>query len=229
MSVVMEDVQKTYSTGGYATAALLGISANIKSGEFACIMGPSGSGKSTLMNLVGALDRPTRGRIIVDGQDLSMARDDQLADFRNRKISFIFQSFNLIHRLSALENVMLPLLVKEGSMTERIRTSMKALESVGLKHRIRHTPDRLSGGEQQRVAMARALVTNPKIILGDEPTGNLDTKTAESVVGLLKQLNRDIGLTLIIVTHSQEIAEKADKILYVRDGLLEKIETKKKN
>jgi len=229
MSVVMEDVQKTYSTGGYATAALLGITARIESGEFACIMGPSGSGKSTLMNLLGALDRPTRGRIIVDGQDLSKAGDDQLADFRNKKVSFIFQSYNLINRLTALENVMLPLLVREGSKPDRIRASMKALESVGLRHRVRHTPDRLSGGEQQRVAMARAVVTKPKIILGDEPTGNLDTKTAESVMNLLKKLNRERGLTLVIVTHSAEIAKHADKILYVRDGLLEKIEVKKRH
>ena len=192
-------------------------------------MGPSGSGKSTLMNLLGALDRPTRGRIIVDGQDLSKSSDDQLADFRNRKVSFIFQSYNLINRLTALENVILPRLVKEGSKTDRIRASMKALESVGLRHRVRHTPDRLSGGEQQRVAMARALVTKPKIILGDEPTGNLDTKTAESVMGLLMKLNREIGLTLVIVTHSADIAKLADKILYVRDGLLEKVEVRKKN
>ena len=164
----------------------------------------------------------------MDGQDLSKARDDQLADFRNKKVSFIFQSYNLINRLTALENVILPLLVKEGSKTDRIRSAMKALESVGLRHRVRHTPDRLSGGEQQRVAMARAIVTKPKIILGDEPTGNLDTKTAESVMDLLKQLNRDRGLTLVIVTHSADIAKLADKILYVRDGLLEKIDVRKK-
>ena len=225
MSIVCENVHKVYDSGGYHTLALNGVSFRIDSGEFVCIMGPSGSGKSTLLNLIGALDRPTEGRILVDGVDISELNDYALAELRNRKVGFIFQSFNLIQRMSALENVEVPLLIRDMSSQEIRSKARRVLDWVGLSHRIGHTPDRMSGGEQQRVAIARTLITQPKIVLGDEPTGNIDTKTAVSIMNVLKSLSEKIGITMVIVTHSREVASFAQRIIYIRDGIIERIET----
>jgi len=225
MSIVCDDVTKVYDSGGYNTVALGGVSFQVESGEFLCIMGPSGSGKSTLLNLIGALDRPSKGRILVDGVDISKLNDYALAELRNQKIGLIYQSFNLIQRMSALENVEVPLLVRDLSDEEIRSRSRRMLDWVGLSHRVEHTPDRMSGGEQQRVAIARTLVAQPKIILGDEPTGNIDTKTALSIMDLLKNLNEKMGITMVIVTHSREVASYARKILYIRDGVIERIES----
>ena len=224
MSIVCENVHKVYESGGYHTVALNGVSFHMDSGEFVCIMGPSGSGKSTLLNLIGALDRPSKGRILVDGVDISELNDYALAEFRNQKIGFIFQTFNLIQRMNALENVEVPLLVRHMSDQEIRRRARRILDWVGLKHRIKHTPDRLSGGEQQRVAIARTLVAEPKIILGDEPTGNIDTKTTHSIMKLLRYLREKIGITMVIVTHNLEVASYAQRIIHIRDGVIERIE-----
>jgi len=225
MSVACENVHKVYESGGYHTVALNGVSFRIDSGEFVCVMGPSGSGKSTLLNLIGALDRPTKGRILVEGVDISELNEYALAELRNQKIGFIFQTFNLIQRMNALENVELPLLIRNMSSQEIRSRARRLLEWVGLAHRIEHTPDRMSGGEQQRVAIARTLVAQPKIVLGDEPTGNIDTKTTHSVMELLRYLNEKIGITMIIVTHNLEVASYAQRIIHIRDGVIERIET----
>jgi len=225
MSIVCENVSKVYDSGGYNTVALDGVSFRMDAGEFVCIMGPSGSGKSTLLNLIGALDRPTKGQIFVDGVDISELNDYALAELRNKKIGFIFQTFNLIQRMSALENVEVPLLIRNDSDQEIRSRARRILDWVGLTHRIKHTPDRLSGGEQQRVAIARTLVAEPKIILGDEPTGNIDTKTTHSIMKLLRYLNEKIGITMVIVTHNLEVASYAQRIIHIRDGVIERIET----
>lgn len=225
MSIVCENIHKVYESGGYDTPALNGVSFRIDYGEFVCIMGPSGSGKSTLLNLIGALDKPTKGLISVDGVNISGLNDYALAELRNQKIGFIFQTFNLVQRMSALENVEVPLLVRNMSIQEIRSKARRVLDWVGLTHRIRHTPDRMSGGEQQRVAIARTLVTQPKIILGDEPTGNIDSKTTVSIMKLLKGLNEKIGITMVIVTHSLEVASYAQRIIHIRDGMIERIET----
>jgi putative ABC transport system ATP-binding protein len=224
MSVICEDLHKVYQGGGFNTSAIAGMSLNIDSGEFVCIMGPSGSGKSTLLNLIGALDRPTKGKILVEGVDISKLNEYALAELRNRKLGFIYQSFNLIQRMSALENVELPLLIRNIPNQEIRSKARTMLGWVGLAHRVEHTPDRMSGGEQQRVAIARTLVTQPKIILGDEPTGNIDTKSTHNIMLVLKRLNEKLGVTMIIVTHSLEVASYAKKIIYIRDGEIEKIE-----
>lgn len=223
MSLWCENVSKIYSSGSYKTAALIGISFRIEPSEFVCIMGPSGSGKSTLLNLLGALDRPTEGRVLIDGVDISKLNEDALAELRNQKLGFIYQSFNLIQRMSALENVEVPLLVRNMPSQQIVSDAARMLGWVGLSHRVKHTPDRLSGGEQQRVAIARTLVTQPKIILGDEPTGNIDSKTTVSIMNLLKGLNEKMGVTMVIVTHSLEVASYARRIFHIRDGLIEKI------
>ncbi|MCS7116603.1 MAG: ABC transporter ATP-binding protein [Nitrososphaerota archaeon] len=225
MSIVCEDVHKVYESGGYYTPALRGISLHIEAGEFVCIMGPSGSGKSTLLNLIGALDRPTKGRIFIDGVDLSELDDYALAELRNQKIGFIFQTFNLIQRMSALENVEVPLLIRGISDREIRERAKRILGWVGLAHRMHHTPDRMSGGEQQRVAIARALITQPKIILGDEPTGNIDSKATHSIMRLLKYLNEKLKITMVIVTHNMEVAAYAQRVFHIRDGRIERIVT----
>jgi putative ABC transport system ATP-binding protein len=225
MSVICDDVYKVYDSSGYNTVALGGVSFRVESGDFLCIMGPSGSGKSTLLNLIGALDRPSKGRILVDGVDISKLNDYALAELRNQKLGFIYQSFNHIQRMSALENVEVPLLVRDVSDEEIRSRSRRMLDWVGLSHRVEHTPDRMSGGEQQRVAIARTLVAQPKIILGDEPTGNIDSKTTLSIMDLLKNLNEKMGITMVLVTHSREVASYARKILYIRDGVIERIES----
>ncbi|MEM1654945.1 MAG: ABC transporter ATP-binding protein [Nitrososphaerota archaeon] len=219
-AIKFENVWKIYRLGKVEVPALRGLSLEIKRGEHVAIMGPSGSGKSTFLHLAGALDRPTRGRVLIEGRDPSRMSDEELSRLRNGLIGFVFQTFNLIPRLTALENVMLPLAIKGVNGEERVRRAREALEKVGLAHRINHRPMELSGGEQQRVAIARAIVTNPRIILADEPTGNLDSASAAEVVELLTRLNRDLGITLVVVTHNPETASPAGRIVRMRDGVV---------
>jgi putative ABC transport system ATP-binding protein len=215
-----EDLKKVYQMGQVEVHALAGVSCNIQRGEVVAIMGPSGSGKSTLMNILGCLDLPSSGKYVLDGEPVETLSDDQLADIRNRKVGFIFQSFNLLSRTTALANVELPLRYA-GKVPDRRERARGALESVGLGDRMTHRPTELSGGQQQRVAIARALVNNPAIIMADEPTGNLDSKVGKEILELLLTLNRDNGTTLIIVTHDQAIATHAQRIIHLRDGLVE--------
>jgi putative ABC transport system ATP-binding protein len=215
-----ENLTKIYQMGEVKVHALNGLSLKIARGEVVAIMGPSGSGKSTLMNIIGCLDRPTSGKYILDDESVSSLTDDQLATIRNRKVGFVFQSFNLLSRASALANVELPLRYSGNVKGGRDRARL-ALESVGLADRIHHRPNELSGGQQQRVAIARALVNEPAIILADEPTGNLDTKSGQEIMELLLQLNRERGTTLIIVTHAADIAERSQRIIRIRDGVVE--------
>jgi putative ABC transport system ATP-binding protein len=220
--ILAEDLMKIYQMGQVEVRALAGVSLKIKRGEVVAIMGPSGSGKSTLMNILGCLDLPSSGQYILDGEAVETLNDDQLADVRNRKVGFIFQSFNLLSRTTALANVELPLRYA-GRMPDRKERSRAALEAVGLGDRITHRPTELSGGQQQRVAIARALVNNPAIIMADEPTGNLDSKVGKEILELLLALNRDNGTTLIIVTHDPAIAALTRRIIHLRDGLVEEM------
>jgi putative ABC transport system ATP-binding protein len=214
------DLTKVYKIGDIEVHALRGLSLNITRGEVVAIMGPSGSGKSTLMNIIGCLDRPTSGEYILDGENVSNMKDDQLASIRNRKVGFIFQSFNLLSRHTALLNVELPMRYS-GLQRGRKERARQALEAVGLADRVHHRPNELSGGQQQRVAIARALVNDPAILLADEPTGNLDSKSGEEIMRLLLNLNRERGTTLIIVTHDPEVAARAGRIIHIRDGVAE--------
>jgi len=209
---------KTYGDGA-AVPALIDVSLSIPSGKFLAICGPSGSGKSTLLNLIGTLDHPTSGRLIVDGVDINSLKGDSLADFRRAKIGFVFQLFNLVPALTALENVMLPLLPYQRGLSFKLeKRAQELLESLGLRERLHHLPGQLSGGEQQRVAIARALINYPKLILADEPTGNLDSQSGEEIGRLLRHLNRDLGLTVLLVTHDANIAAYADQVVHLRDG-----------
>ncbi len=214
------EIVKTYKMGEILVNALRGVSFNIQRGEVVSIMGPSGSGKSTLMNTLGCLDRPTSGEYILDGEPVASLNDDQLASIRNRKVGFVFQSFNLLSRQTAITNVELPLRYS-GTNDGRRARAMEALKAVGLGDRMTHRPYELSGGQQQRVAVARAIVNNPAIIMADEPTGNLDSKVGKEIMNLLLNLNKDSGTTLIIVTHDAAIAEQTQRVIRLRDGELE--------
>ena len=220
-AIALEDIHKVYRSGEITFHALRGVSLTIERGEFVAIVGASGSGKSTLMNTIGCLDRPTRGAYSLAGHDVSALDADARAFVRNRLLGFIFQGFNLLARTSALENVELPLIYRGTGATERRRRAVRALRLVGLGQRLHNTPSQLSGGQQQRVAIARALVTEPQVLLADEPTGNLDSKTTEEVLALLQWLNRDRGLTIVLVTHEADVASCAGRIVTVRDGLIQ--------
>jgi putative ABC transport system ATP-binding protein len=215
--ISIEDLRKIYHVGDQEIHALCGVSLTIQPGEFVAIMGPSGSGKSTMMNVLGCLDKPTLGEYVLDGHAISKLHDDDLAIIRNRKIGFVFQSFNLLSRTSAVENVELPMLYSGVSSKERRQRAIDALQSVGLGTRLYNKPNELSGGQQQRVSIARALVNNPVIIMADEPTGALDTRTSVEIMSIFQRLN-DMGKTIILVTHEPDIAEYAKRIVRFRDG-----------
>ena len=217
--IELQGVTKVYKLGAIEVPALHGISLKIQHGEFVGIMGPSGSGKSTLMNMIGSLDWPTEGKIFLDGQDITRISESNLAQLRGRKIGFIFQQFNLLSSLSALENVGLPLVFQGITQEKRNERAKKVLEMMGLGDRMGHKPNELSGGQQQRVAIARALVVEPEVILADEPTGNLDSKTGEDVMSTLKKLN-DEGKTIVLITHEKDIAAHARRKVFLKDGLV---------
>jgi putative ABC transport system ATP-binding protein len=217
--VHLEEVTKVYRMGDVELRALAGVSLDLQPGEFTAIMGASGSGKSTMMNLLGCLDRPTTGRYLLDGKEISSLSNDELAHLRNQTLGFVFQSFNLLSRTSALENVELPLLYSNVPAVERRARARESLERVGLGDRLDHHPNQMSGGQQQRVAIARALVNRPRILLADEPTGNLDSRTSEDVMALFQALGQT-GITVIIVTHEPDIAAYAARVITMRDGLV---------
>jgi putative ABC transport system ATP-binding protein len=218
--VKLINVTKIYTMDHVKVPALRGVSLAISRGEFVSIMGPSGSGKSTLMNIIGCLDKPTEGRVIIDGKDVTKLSDNALAEYRRKKIGFVFQQFNLISRLTALENVALPMWFAGIEKKQRLRRAAILLEQVGLGDRVEHKPTELSGGERQRVAIARALANDPELILADEPTGNLDSKSGDAVLDLLEELNRE-GKTVVIVTHDLGYGKRAERMIKLRDGLME--------
>ena len=214
------DVWRTYELDGVSVSALRGVSLTIDQGEYVAVIGPSGSGKSTLMHLLGGLDRPSGGRLVIGGRDVTTMTAPELATLRNETIGFVFQAFHLLARTSAVDNVALPLVYRGVSARQRRERAAAMLGRVGLGHRLHHRPNQLSGGEQQRVAIARALVTEPAVLLADEPTGNLDSATGEAVLELLEQLNAESGVALVMVTHDQEVAARAHRRIAVRDGLI---------
>ncbi|MGE5243958.1 MAG: ABC transporter ATP-binding protein [Betaproteobacteria bacterium] len=220
--ISVRDLAKEYRLGDVTVRALDGISLDIEAGEFVSVVGPSGSGKSTFMHILGCLDRPTRGHYVLGGRDVSRLSDDELSAIRNRQIGFVFQGFNLLARTSAVENVELPLLYSTGGervpAAERRRRALEALSAVGLRDRADHHPNQLSGGQQQRVAIARALLNSPSIVLADEPTGNLDSHTSVEVMDIFQQLKQDRGITIVLITHEQQVAEYGSRIVRFRDG-----------
>ena len=220
--ISIKNLVKTYVVGEVEVRALRGVTLDVQPGEFLAVTGPSGSGKSTLMHILGCLDRPTSGQYFLDGQDVSQMSKDELAEVRNNKIGFVFQGFNLLSRTSALDNVELPLLYGSAKMksSERRRRAMESLDAVGLGQRSDHHPNQLSGGQQQRVAIARALITRPSILLADEPTGNLDTRTSIEVMGIFQRLNLERGITVLVITHEQDISEYGTRTIMCRDGLI---------
>jgi putative ABC transport system ATP-binding protein len=224
--IKVENVWKTYDLGENQVHALRGLNVEIKEGEFVAIMGPSGSGKSTAMNMIGCLDTPSKGRIFLDGEDISTLEESELAQIRGKKIGFIFQKFNLINTLTAKENIMLPLMFQGVDFETRKNRAEELLEMVDLGERMNHKPNELSGGQQQRVAIARALAVEPDVILADEPTGNLDTKTGGNVMDFLKKLHKEKKTTIVLVTHDEEVGENADRLEFLKDGII--INSKKK-
>jgi len=218
--ITLKDIFKVYKTGDLELKALAGVNLTVEAGEFVAIMGPSGSGKSTMMNILGCLDTASSGDFFLDDLNINMASDDELADIRNRKIGFVFQSFNLLSRATALENVELPMLYNGVKARERRAKALNALATLGLSDRIHHKPNELSGGQQQRVAIARSLVNNPVIIMADEPTGNLDSKSSVEIMSIFQQLNA-MGITIILVTHEPDIAQYSKRIIHFTDGLID--------
>jgi putative ABC transport system ATP-binding protein len=224
-AVEVNDLVKTYRTGSVSFRALDGLSLKVRKGDIVSIVGPSGSGKSTLLNMIGLLDKPSSGTVLIDGVNVSKLDEDRKAVLRNKKIGFVFQAYNLIHRLTAIENVELPLIALGIRREVRRQRAKKLMDSVGLSKKYYNHPYELSGGEQQRVALSRALVADPALVLGDEITGNVDTKTSVQIMDLVESINKSAGMTFALVTHNPELARRANRIFYVRDGLIEKEET----